>query len=399
MLRLVNAEVVRPDQAKRVVAPASEAMTETERAEYLSANPDTFLRVTRAPVDPTGARTPEELAEHNYAELRRLRNIGAYESHPPALYLYRIAADEHTQTALVADVGLEAFDHNRIRPHERTRTDREDQLALHLRVVGAVASPVGMTHHHVPGLAALLDPITELDPMLDFVGNGGMHQVVWRVPDAVASSVIEVFEHEPLYITDGHHRLAAALRLRDDVERQHPGAKGPQHSVLAAIFPADQVHTLAFHRQTQTNLPTEVLVDRLRCVADVDQVESPSAAIPNEAGTFGLYHHDTAWRIRPHYIGEQLDVLWLQEHVLDQIIGIRSPRTDPRLEHVPDSVAIADVIRRAHTASAAVFLLAPTPVEAIMDSADRADVLPPKSSFFTPKPRSGIFLVSRRPEI
>ncbi len=399
MLTPVPAAVVASDWAQRVVAPAATAITDARRHEFMAANPDSFLHVTRAyQDDTTGERTPEESAAQNRANLERLLAAGAYRELPPALYLYRLDTGTHRQTAVVGDVPLVAHDHDMVRPHERTRTDREDQLALHLRIVGASASPVGLTHRPIAGLDALLGSVIDRDPLLDFVGIGGLSQTVWRVPTVIAEQITEAFDDQRLYVTDGHHRLVAALRYRDDIDRLHPGAGGPQHSVLGAVFPAEQLHTVAFHRLVDTDWSTDELLAALSRVADLTEVSDPIAAAPTAAGSFGVVHGNRWWRLVPHDTGLDLDVAWLHEQVLAEVMGIVSPRTDPRLHDVPATLGIEAVASRCQHGRVG-FLLAATPTESIMNGADRGDILPPKSSYFTPKPRSGVFLVSRRPAI
>ncbi len=399
MPRPVTAAVVAADWAQRVVAPAATAITDARRHEFMANHPDSFLHVTRAyDDDTTGDRTPEESAALNRANLDRLLAAGAYQEHPPALYVYRLDTGSHRQTAVVGDVPLVAHDRGLVLPHERTRTDREDQLALHLRVVGAAASPVGLTHRPIPGLDALVDSVIRLDPLLDFEGIGGLAQTVWRVPTVVAEQITEAFEGRRLYVTDGHHRLAAALRHRDDIDRLHPGAPGPQHRFLGAAFPAEQLHTVAFHRLVDTDWSTDQLLAALSEVADLTEVTDPADAAPTAAGSLGVFHGHRWWRLVPRDRGIRLDVVWLHERVLAEIMEIVSPRTDPRLRDVPATLGVDVVAARCQPGRVG-FLLAPTPTESIMDAADRGDILPPKSSYFTPKPRSGVFLVSRRPAI
>jgi uncharacterized protein (DUF1015 family) len=199
-------------------------------------------------------------------------------------------------------------------------------------------------------------------------------------------------------LTDGHHRLAAALRHREDIDRIHPGAMGPQHNFLGAVFPAEQLHTVAFHRLVDTDWSTDELLAALSDVADLTEVSEPIAAAPTIAGSFGVVHGNRWWRLVPHDSGVDLDVAWLHDRVLAEVMGIVSPRTDPRLHDVPATLGIEAVAARCQAGRVG-FLLAATPTESIMDAADRGDILPPKSSYFTPKPRSGVFLVSRRPAI
>jgi uncharacterized protein (DUF1015 family) len=166
--------------------------------------------------------------------------------------------------------------------------------------------------------------------------------------------------------------------------------------VLCALFPADELRTLPFHRIVRTHLSSDALVAALRSVAQVTPADDAEAATPEGPGTFGVYHDHRWWRLEPHDTVIALDVAWLQHVVLADLMGIVSPTTDPHLGHLTASVGTAELVSRCDSTGAAAFLLAATPTEAIMDAADRNEVLPPKSSYFTPKPRSGVFVVSRR---
>ena len=396
MIRPFDGSVVNASWAERVVSPANDALTAAERHAYTEAHPDSYLHIIRSSdLDMVRELTPEEIAHENRKALDRLRQAGAFTHHGSAMFLYRLDTGEHVQTALVADIDLVGMDNGQILPHERTRTDREDQLALALRVVGVNSSPVAMATNSEHTLIEVIDKTGHAEPILDFMGAGRLHQMVWRVPDVLAHAAAADLADTKLHVTDGHHRLAAALRHRDNLERNNPGQPGLHHQTLVAIFPASQMQTFAFHRTVVTDLSIKDVLAAMTAhglepvPTDMDHVE------PQSPGEFGLYVAGGWYRFSPNRRVDVLDVQWLQDDVIAPVFGITSPSSDPRLNHLTGSAGPLALADKCDRLGAIGLLLAPTPVEAIAATADRGEILPPKSSFFSPKPRSGIFLAPR----
>ncbi|MDH3754356.1 MAG: DUF1015 family protein [Acidimicrobiia bacterium] len=399
MIRPIPAFIVAPDWCARVVSPAYDALTSRQRRDFMVEHPDSYLHVTRSlEDDQRGERTPAEIAESNAEHLRDLLRRGAFVEHPPAIYLYRMTTGNHVQTAIVADIPLTALDDGVIRPHEGTRTDREDQLVLHLRTVGATSSPVAMAYRDDPDLAVVIDDVVASAPMLDFAGAGGLHQQVWCLDDAVAERLIETFGTErPLYVTDGHHRLAAAIRYRDEIEYGSAGsADSSHHYVMCALFAASELRTLAFHRMVVSDMTADELAIAVADVATLTAASAPDL-LAIEPGGIGVYLRGEWFALEPHaHAGDKADVTWLQDEVLGPVLGIVSPRTDRRLDHITAAAGVDALTGLCDERCAIGFLLHPTPVDALIVATDAGEMMPPKSTFFSPKPRSGVFLRFRR---
>ncbi len=391
MIHPFEGYLVRADTARHIVSPAYDSLTTAERRRFMEDHPDSFLHVTRSPQDAgENLRTPLELARANAAHLERLLTADNYEHLGPAVYLYRLVADDHEQTAIVADVPLDRYDDGTIRPHERTNVDREDLLALHLRVVGASSSPVAMTYRD-SGLAARVAELTSRPPRLEFTSPGGLFQQVWRVdePDEVEELSSKV--DSPLYVTDGHHRLAAAARVR--TEGSIDGTVSAAHElILSALFPDTQLRTFAFHRIVRSTRPSAEVLDLLGGTGTVTPLEAAPPELDGGRGEFavvcgGRWYHLAVASTN----GDDLDASILQRRVLGPIFGIDAT-TDPRLGYLAGTAGLAVLAHQATEQHAVGFALGPPPVDMVLDVADRHEVLPPKSTFFYPKPRSGVFV-------
>jgi len=390
MIHPFEAYLVRADRARHVVSPAYDSLTTAERRRFMDDHPDSFLHVTRSPQDAgENLRTPLELAKANAAQLERILTEVNYELLGPAIYLYRLTIDDHEQTAIVADVPLDRYENGTIRPHERTNVDREDLLALHLRVVGASSSPVAMSYRD-HGLASRVDQLASGPPRLEFTSPGGLWQQVWRIDDPDVIEELSAKIDGPLYVTDGHHRLAAAARVR--AEGGMDGTVSASHEyILSALFPDTELRTYAFHRIIQTTLSPNELLVVLASVAQVTPLEAAPEELGGGRGDFAMVMGGRWYHIALPVTDHALDARLLQHDVLGPVFGIDAT-TDPRITYLPGTAGLAVLAHQAAEQEAVGFALGPPPVELVLDVADRKEVLPPKSTFFSPKPRSGVFV-------
>ncbi|MEE9416494.1 MAG: DUF1015 family protein, partial [Acidimicrobiales bacterium] len=310
----------------------------------------------------------------------------------PSLLIYRLRLGDHSQTGVVGLMPVEALSDGRIRKHEGVRPSRTELLARHLEVVGAASSPVALSHRPNVAMHQLISEIESTPPSLD-VDAGGVHQTVWRTTLAQGDQLRELFAGEILYITDGHHRSAAT-----EVAAARNGTTTPFGSMLAVSFPAEQLRVLPFHRRIahSNGLTSQELISAIGKVAEVSELREGSNKRPVNPGEVTLYvdHH---WHLVSLPDGRtdpvsKLDVTMLQELILRPILGIVEQNSDPALEFVADPVGIDELVRRCDIDGGVAFVVAATSVEQIMEVADSHELMPPKSSYFNPKPRSGVFL-------
>ena len=385
------ARIVRAEWAEHVVSPMHDALSREERAAILAERPYSWLHVSRTPDDAVNGQEvdPEALDEENAAALDRLLDAGLFEEFPePALYVYRLRSDAHEQTGIVGEVPPQAFVDGRVLGHEGVQPERVDALGLHLARLGARSTLVALMFRADDDIRKIVDSTTDGAPLRRF-GTGDLEQTVWRIDDAESIERIrERLDHQPLYITDGHHRAMASVELWEAAGR--PEGAG----VPAVLFPEDALRMLAFHRRVVGPLPmtADDLLSRLRERLTVEEGKTQ----PIERGLFGLYLGGRWYRLTPQRgesaVGvESLDVSRLHREVLEPIFGF-GESGDPNLEFVSDAVPIEELTRRVDDDGGAAFTLMPPTFDQFVEVADRHEQMPAKATYFDPKPQSGLFL-------
>lgn len=378
-LRPARARLVRPGWASRVIGPAYDALCPAERRQLRDANPDSFFNVVRSPDD--DGRPAGEVLEAAAASLRRLVDGGRYGPWRETLFIYLLRSADHQQLAVVGDVPTTAVTSGAVRPHELTRTAKEDELARHLGRLRVSSSPIGLTYRPSSRVDELVARATRTEPVVAFTTGDDVDHAVWALEPAEAEALCREFAGlSTAYIVDGHHRVAATLRVGDP-------------AFLGALVPSDQLHLLPYHRVVAGPLPLTPaeLVGRLGAVP----AESP--APPARLGEVLLRADRTWWRFTlPVPAGHRpLDVAALESAVLRPWLAILEPRTDARLEFVPGHHDLGLLGRLADERGGVAFALHPPTVHQLMAEADAGRTLPAKSTWFEPKLRSGIFLVER----
>ena len=393
-IRPLDVMLVDQAVAPEVAVPAYDLLSAADRQRVLSDESPSFLKAIRLPEDypPLDGRSPDRHLHDSLTALRRMIREGVFRRVPgPALFVYQLTAGEHRQIGVVADVPISDFEEGLVLRHEETRTEKEAGLVRYIDEVGASSSPVCLTYRPVAAIDALLAEVTTDPPDLDFVASSGTQQEVWRLTDLVViGKLIGLFRDVPkAYITDGHHRVAAtALSEAAD-------------SFLAVLFPTNQMRLVAYHRCVRDlgeESPASFLAKRAR-EFEVTTPDSTDRLPQTDHGLISM-RLDGRWHqlklkdeLRPANPWEDVDVITLQRHVLEPLLGIAEPRSDPRLECVTSRItpqAITSWIDSGVYQAA--FLLHPMSLEQLMAVADAGGTLPPKSTWFTPKAGSGIFL-------
>ena len=394
LFQSLAAHIVKPEWADRVVSRAYDAMSHAERDEIAKSNPWSYLNVTRSPAD-SAATDPEieALLSSCGDALDRLFQDEVYEAPPgEGLLIYRLALPHHTQTGIVGLMPTEATHDGRIRKHENILPARAELLARHLEAVGAASSPVALAHRPTPAITEMVAEITATEPALS-TSAGGVEQTLWRTTDAQTAALQAALQSLTLYITDGHHRFGAAAVAAS----KEPGS--PHSRVLSVSFPSDEQRILAFHRRvrhTNGHSPAE-LIAALGAVGDITQLaDAPDGhPRPNGTGEATVYLDNTWYRFSFHSdpeIDPAIDAEVLQVKVLDPILGIIDPNGDDDVEYLADPVGVAELVTRCDADNGVAFVLHPTTIEQIIAVADSQGLMPPKSSYFEPKPRSGLFV-------
>ena len=389
--------VVHPDWAERVISRAYDNLSPLQRQALVAANPYSYMNVTRSRDDlfDNAEFSHEELVMQGAEALTRILNAEAFvPTGRPALYLYRLTHKQGMQTGVVCTVPVRGFDDGRIRIHENVHDERADLLTTHLRGVGATSSPVAMAVRSTAELYSQLSDITSAAPAeLEFGSTAVRHQI-WTVPADYTESLAAAFNHQVLYVTDGHHRSAAAVRAF----AAEPGDPTLART-LAVVFPDEQLHVQAFHRlavDQHQRSPGDCLA-ALDDMAQVTPVFSPMQASPQNRGMAGLYLGGSWHQLHlPPAVGNGavngLDVERLRQSILDPVLGVDELGQPGAVEYLPASLGFDELARRCDGENRVGFALYPLTVRELMAVADENGLMPPKSSFFAPKPRSGVFL-------
>lgn len=391
----VATRLVLPQWADRVVSPAYDALRPDGRVELMANDPFVFLHVTRSPGDGDDDASPAEVTEQNAQALDRLIAEPVFsEVKAPALYLYRLATGDHEQTGIVADIDLSGLDDGRIGPHERIQPHRAVHLADHLDRVRVHSSPVAFGFADDDGsIEASMADVAAGAPILDFERGDGLRQTVWDVPSDVADQLAAKVSEHRLYILDGHHRVAAAVERWERADRQGAGR------VLGAMFPFRQLRVCAFHRWVADLAGHDVhsLCDAIAAndfeVRPMADGEDPE---PRAPGAFGMYTAGQWFAITPHrQHPAEFDATVLQQRILAPVLDVDEASRGGRLEYLPGSVGLDHLRRLTDTRGGVAFALHPVLLSQLTAVVDRGQTLPPKSTYFEPKVRSGLFVAPR----
>jgi len=388
----------KPDLAVRICELPYDVMS-TEEARALAVdNPLSFLHVSKPEIDlpPGTGLYASEVYGRGKENLARLMLDGALRQDSQlCFYLYRQVMGKHTQIGLAAAASCEAYLHGDIKKHELTRPDKEDDRVRHIETLNAQTGPVFLIYRAVPEIQEFIAKKTEESPDFDFTARDGVRHSSWTIRDRAGVRFVEAeFARVPaLYIADGHHRCAAAARVC-----QTRSGTGHSSRFLAVIFPHDQVQILPYHRVLK-DLNGRSPEQLLQQLDGIFVIQSPGKPSPARRHELGLYLANT-WHtltFRPHFAAtrdplEKLDVALLQKHVLAPLLGIDDPRTSQRISFVGGirgTAELESLVNRGDYACA--FSMYPTGVEELMAIADGGGIMPPKSTWFEPKLRDGMF--------
>ncbi len=384
-------------RAAEVAELPYDVMNRAEAIAMAAGRPDSFLHVSRPDID-----LPEDVAAGDprahalaAAAFARLQADGLLERDPePRFHIYRLTRGGHAQTGIVGGASMAAYDTGLIRRHETTRPDKQADRAAHMSAVGAQTGPVFLIHRPSTAIEQVVAAATADAAPTDLVGPGGVRHEVWPITDPVVIDIVTAAFDElgVLYIADGHHRSAAASMV-------HARQPTPANArFLAVAFPTDEVVLLPYNRLVRT--PPELTADEL--LARIGQrfsVEASAGPVtPAAPGRFGL-HLAGRWYVlgAPDELraateaADQLDVAVLARHLLEPLLGIADPRTDPRIGFVGGVRPLTEL--EAAVASgqwSAAFSMYPTTVADLIAVADAGGIMPPKSTWFEPKLLDGL---------
>ena len=390
-----------PEKAQLVAAVPYDVVDTAEARALAANNPDSFLHVTRPEID-----LPDNAGIHSdavYAQgakaLAGLSERGTLvREKADCFYLYRQIMGGHSQTGVVACCNIDDYAHDIIRKHEKTRKDKEDDRTRHCTELKANTGPVFLTCRDDDMLGRLISAAECTAPLYDFTAPDGVRHTVWRTSDNNAAW-IEAFRQIPLaYVADGHHRAAAAFRTGKNMRAANPAHTGQEEYnwFLAVVFPASSLSIMPYNRcVTDLNgMPPAAFLSKVGEVFTSAPADGAVPSGPREVRMFldGRWHKLSWDDCDADPVG-RLDVSVLQDRLLAPLLGIGDPRTDNRISFIGGIRGTAELERRVKDDNDAVaFSMFPVTVEQMMDIADAGQIMPPKSTWFEPKLRSGLLI-------
>ncbi len=390
-----------PEHVDAVASVPYDTINSDEARELAAGNPYSFLHVIRPEID-----LPEDCDVHDdavYAKaaenFQSFRDQGVLiRESSPSLYLYRQQMGEHIQKGIVACCNVNAYDENCILKHEKTRQDKEDDRTRHVKTLRANAGPVFLTYRDSSEIDRIVADVERGEPLYGVESADGVTHTVWRVDET--SALTDAFRTVPCaYIADGHHRSAAAARTARELRAENPNHTGEEEYnwFQAVLFPATQLQIQPYNRCVHDlnglseSEFLDVVKQRFRVVEGMPAVPASSCNVSMYLGGkwYGL-SWDAPESADPV---EALDVSYLQDNLLSPVLGINDPRTSTRIDFVGGIRGPEELVRLVDSGNGAVaFSMYPVTVDQMMDIADADRIMPPKSTWFEPKLRSGLLV-------
>ena len=398
---------IRPaaEVVSRVAALPYDVYNRKEACEVVKKEPMSFLAIDRAETQfPDNVST---YAPEVYDKARQMLDDAIAQGvfitdDKPYFYIYELTMNGRSQTGIVACSSIDDYQNNIIKKHENTREEKEQDRIRHVDTTNAHTGPIFLAYRSVDVINQVVNRVKEGPALYDFTCDDGVRHAVWIVSsDDDIKAIRDAFAAVPCtYIADGHHRCASAVKVGLKRRAEHPDYTGEEefNYFLSVLFPDEQLAILPYNR-TVKDLNGLSKEEFLKKIEEHFTVEPQDAAVePDRKGTFGMYL-DGQWYLltaHPEILSddpvEGLDVSVLQDNLLAPILGIGDPRTDSRIDFIGGIRGVGELERRVSEDMTVAFSMYATSIQELLDVADAGRLMPPKSTWFEPKLRSGIFI-------
>ncbi len=403
-------KAIRPAKAlaEEVISLPYDVMNRSEAKEMCCDKPHNFLHICRSEIDLSDDCDPysKEVYQKAKSNIQDFLQKGVFvEENAPCIYIYRQIMNGRVQTGIAACTSIDDYQNNIIKKHEFTRHEKELDRINHFDVCNANTEPVFLTYRNNDTINDIIsDWIEQHEPEYDIVSEDQTQHIIWVLDDSeIIQNICRCFDNiNALYIADGHHRSASAVKVGLKRREENPNYTGMEefNYFLAVIFPDRDLKIFDYNRVVRdlNGLSSTEFVEKIKDKFIVTPMDSPDPYRPEAPHTFGMYL-DNKWfklEAKKDIIADDtikgLDVSILQDHLLNPVLGIEDPRKDKRIDFVGGIRGLKELEKRVHSDMTVAFCLYPVSIEQLLAVSDKDLVMPPKSTWFEPKLGSGLFI-------
>ena len=408
MALIVPFKAIRPskEEAATIAALPYDVYSRKEAYEKVKEQPKSFLAIDRpetqfeSDVDMYSDRVYEKAAEMLDEWISAGRFI---QDDMPFYYVYELTMDGRSQTGIVACASIDDYANGIIKKHENTRAEKEQDRIRHVDTCNAQTGPIFLAYRADATIASIVAKAKSRKPVYNFVAEDGISHRCWVIDDMMTCALIATTfdKMDSIYIADGHHRAASAVKVGFKRREENPDYTGKEdfNFFLSVLFPDDELKIYDYNRVIKdlNGLSPEEFLEELDNVADLLST-SEKPIRPGDKGQWSMYLDGTwyLYQVRKELLSddpvEGLDVSLLQNLILEPLLGINDPKTDDRIDFVGGIRGLEELQRRCATDCKVAFAMYPTRISELFDVADAGLLMPPKSTWFEPKLRSGLFI-------
>ena len=399
---------VRPckEKAAKIAALPYDVYNRKEAKEEVLREPESFLKIDRAETqfdDSVDTYAPEVYQRAHDTLWNMIEKGDFIRDDKPCYYIYELTMNGRTQTGITACASIDDYENNVIKKHENTRAEKEQDRICHVDICDAQTGPIFLAYRDDDQITAIVAKVKKQDPEYDFTSPDGVRHRVWVIAKTIDISEIQkAFAGiNQIYIADGHHRAASAVKVGEKRRREHPGYNGKEefNFFLSVLFPESELKILDYNRIVKdlNGMTEEEFLVKMQELFDVSELNETDKH-PQEKGTFSMYPKGQWYtcKIRPEDLNSDpvkgLDVSLLQDLLLQPVLGITDPKTDPRIDFVGGIRGTKELEKRCREDAKVAFAMYPTSIGELFSVADAGLLMPPKSTWFEPKLRSGLFI-------
>lgn len=393
---------------QQIAALPYDVYNREEAAAVVAKNPNSFLAIDRA--ETQFGKEVDTYAPVVYEKAKqllwdRIAKGDFVQEEKPCYYLYQQIMNGRSQTGIVACASIDDYENNIIKKHENTRADKEEDRIRHVDSCDCQTGPIFLAYRKEESCYQAVLHTMQKEPIYNFVSEDKVIHKVWIMDEEEQIKKVQqaFLQMDSIYIADGHHRCASAVKVGKKRRAENPNYNKEEefNYFLAVLFPDEELQIMDYNRVVKDlqGISSQEFLERLSACFIVQRAESQPYQ-PKEKGTFGMYLDNTWYELKakPEICSqdavEGLDVSILQNNVLEPILGIKDPKTDKRIDFVGGIRGLKELEQRVHTDMRVAFSMYPTSIEELFAVADAGRLMPPKSTWFEPKLRSGLFLHS-----